>query len=113
LAGDSLLNVKFVAEKRLISKFFDEIAQDTGMIVFGVNDTMKALEMGAIEQILLFEDIDMYRYQIKHPVKGETKTFFLTSTQEKDPKWFRDNESGIDLDVQSKDQLAEWLCNNY
>jgi peptide chain release factor subunit 1 len=33
----------------LITKFFQEIDQDTGMIVFGVEDTMKALEMGAID----------------------------------------------------------------
>ena len=36
LASDALSNVKFVAEKKLISNFFEEIAQDTGMIVFGV-----------------------------------------------------------------------------
>jgi len=59
LAADALTNVKFVAEKKLISKFFEEIAQDTGMIVFGVHDTMKALEMGALETLLLFEDLDM------------------------------------------------------
>jgi peptide chain release factor subunit 1 len=34
-----------VQEKKLISKFFEEIAMDTGMIVFGVEDTMKALEL--------------------------------------------------------------------
>lgn len=45
LAEDALSNVKFVHEKKLISKFFQEIALDTGMIVFGVEDTMKALEL--------------------------------------------------------------------
>lgn len=49
LSGDALQNVKFVAEKKLVSKFFEEIALDTGMIVFGVEDTMRALELGAIE----------------------------------------------------------------
>jgi len=31
-----LTNVKFVQEKKVITKFFEEIALDTGMIVFGV-----------------------------------------------------------------------------
>jgi peptide chain release factor subunit 1 len=62
LASDALTNVKFVAEKKIISKFFEEIAQDTGMIRFGVHDTMRALEIGALETLLLFEDIDMIRY---------------------------------------------------
>ena len=48
LAADALTNVKFVQEKKIIGKFFEEIALDTGMIVFGVEDTMKALELGAL-----------------------------------------------------------------
>lgn len=81
IAADALTNVKFVSEKKLVSKFFEEIALDTGMIVFGVEDTMKALEMGAIETILLFEELEVNRYVIKNPVKGDTKTIFLNATQ--------------------------------
>lgn len=80
LAADALANVKFVAEKKIISKFFEEIAQDTGMIRFGVADTMRAMEMGALEKLLLFEDIDMMRYHLKNPIKGDTRTLYLTST---------------------------------
>jgi len=79
LSADALTNVKFVAEKKLISKFFEEIALDTGMIVFGVEDTMKAMEGGALETIMLYENLDITRYVIKNPVKGDTKTHFLNS----------------------------------
>jgi len=102
-----------VAEKKLISKFFEEIAQDTGMIVFGVEDTMRALEMGALETLMIYEDIQYNRYVIKNPIKGDTKTLFLNPTQEKDPKHFKDASSGMDLDTVSSDNMAEWLCNNY
>ena len=77
LAADALSNVKFVAEKKLVSKFFEEIALDTGMIVFGVEDSMKALEVGAIETLLLFENLDITRYVLKNPIKGDTKTLLL------------------------------------
>lgn len=77
LAGDALTNVKFVAEKKLVSKFFEEIALDSGMIVFGVEDSMKALEMGAVETLLLFENIEITRYVLKNPVKGDTKILLL------------------------------------
>ena len=83
----------------MIAKFFEEISLDTGMIVFGVNDTMKALEMSALEKIILYEDIEITRYVIKNPVKGDTKTFYLNKTQEQDPKYWKDAESGIDLEV--------------
>jgi len=113
LSGDTLTNVKFVAEKKLVSKFFEEIAMDSGMIVFGVEDSMKALEMGALETVMLFEELEITRYEIKNPVKGDTKILYLNPTQQKDTKYFKDQASGIDLDVLSEDNLAEWLCNNY
>jgi len=81
LSADALTNVKFVSEKKLVSKFFEEISLDTGMIVFGVQDTMKALELGAIETILLFEELEITRYVLKNPIKGDTKTLLLNPTQ--------------------------------
>jgi peptide chain release factor subunit 1 len=60
------------------------------MIVFGVEDTMKALEQGAIDIILLYENLEINRYVIKNPVKGDTKILLLNSNQEKDPKYFKD-----------------------
>lgn len=84
LAADALKNVKFVAEKKLVSKFFEEIALDTNMIVFGVEDTMKSLEMGALETVLLFEDLDITRFVIKNPIKGDTKILYLNPAQKND-----------------------------
>ena len=113
LASDALTNVKFVAEKKLVSKFFEEIALDTGKVVFGVEDTMKALEVGAIETMMLFEDLEITRYVVKHPIKGDTKVLLLNPAQEKNTKFFKDAESGKDFDIVEQDPLAEWICNNY
>ena len=41
LSADTLANVKFVQEKKLISTYFDELARDTGKYCFGVSDTLK------------------------------------------------------------------------
>ena len=41
LSADTLANVKFVQEKKLISGYFDELARDTGKFCYGVNDTLK------------------------------------------------------------------------
>ena len=49
--------MKFVQEKRLISKFFDEISQDTSKYVSGVGDTLQCLEMGAVETLIVWEDL--------------------------------------------------------
>ena len=83
------------------------------MIVFGVADTMKALEMSALEKVLLYDQIEHTRYIIKNPVNGETKTWYLTPAQESDPKYFKDSNSGIDLEVVESEALGYWLCVHY
>jgi peptide chain release factor subunit 1 len=87
---DALANVRFVEEKKLITKFFQDISLDTGMVVFGCSDTMKAIEMSAVEKVLLFDEIEHVRYVIKNPVTGDTKIWYLTAQQEEDPKYFKD-----------------------
>lgn len=87
-------NVKFVQEKKVIGKFFENIALDTGMIVFGVEDTMKAMEVGALEMMLLYENIEVNRYEIKNPATGQTNVYLLTPKQETDPKYFKDQATG-------------------
>ena len=52
LSAESLANVKFIQEKKLIGKYFDEISQDTGKYCFGVDDTLKVLEMGAVKTLI-------------------------------------------------------------
>ena len=60
------------------------------MVVFGVNDTMKAIEMSAVDKVLLYDEIEHVRYVIKNPISGETKIWYLNHTQEEDPKYFKD-----------------------
>ena len=54
-----MANVKFIQEKKLIGRYFDEISQDTGKYCFGVDDTLKALEMGAVETLICWENLDI------------------------------------------------------
>lgn len=53
-------------------KYFDEISQDTGKYCFGVDDTLKALEMGAVEILIVWENLDIMRYVLKnHQTDGK------------------------------------------
>lgn len=79
-SADALANVRFVEERKMISNFFEQISLDTGMIVFGVQDTMAALTMSAVDKVLLYEDIELTRFEIKNPVKGDTRTYYLNKT---------------------------------
>ena len=60
LAEELIGNVRLVEEKKLLSQFFDSIATATGDEVkycFGLGDTLQALDMGAVETLLLWDKL--------------------------------------------------------
>eukprot|EP00271_Cylindrocystis_brebissonii_P011706 TRINITY_DN29622_c0_g1_i1.p1 TRINITY_DN29622_c0_g1~~TRINITY_DN29622_c0_g1_i1.p1 ORF type:complete len:440 (+),score=92.64 TRINITY_DN29622_c0_g1_i1:292-1611(+) len=113
LSAEILANVKFIQEKRLIGKYFDEISQDTGKYVFGVVDTLKALEMGAVETLIVWENLDVNRYVLKNAVTGEEQIKHLSKEQEADPQHFVEQETKAELEVQDKTSLLEWFADGY
>eukprot|EP01132_Coremiostelium_polycephalum_P006671 gene6671-8253_t len=112
LSQEVLSNVKFIQEKKLIIQFFEAIAQDTGKICFGVADTMKALDLGAVQTLIVWENLDIIRYQFRLPT-GEEKVALLNPEQQKDPQHFKDKESGLDYEIVENVPLVEWFANNY
>jgi len=110
LAGETLRNTKFIQEKKLISRFFDEIAQDSGKVCYGIKESFYALENGAVNTLIIWENLDYHRVVL---VKGtEEKTLFLSQSQVEDTNNFKDEE-GNDLEVKDNDPLVDWIAENY
>lgn len=81
LAAESLANVKFVQEKKLIQRYFDEISQDTSKYCFGIDDTLKALELGAVETLIVWENLDITRYVLRNAAGGGFLPVIITIDQ--------------------------------
>jgi peptide chain release factor subunit 1 len=113
LSAETLSNVKFIQEMKLISKFFEEIAQDSGRYCFGVKDTLYALDMGAVETLIVWENLDVNRFVVKNTATGEEKILHLNKEQEKDQTNFHDQATGVELEVIEKMSLLEWFAENY
>jgi len=113
LSAEILSNVKFIQEKKLIGKYFEEISQDTGKYVFGVDDTLKTLEMGAVEILIVWENLDVNRYTLKNARSGEIIIKHLNKEREEEPSNFRDPATNAELEVQEKISLLEWFANEY
>lgn len=113
LSAEVLSNVKFIQEKKLIGRYFDEISQDTGKYCFGVVDTLKALEMGAVETLIVWENLDITRFVLKNHATDQDVVQHLNPDQEKDKANFVDKETGVELELIEKLPLLEWLANNY
>ncbi|RDX82136.1 Eukaryotic peptide chain release factor subunit 1-3, partial [Mucuna pruriens] len=107
LSAEILSNVKFIQEKRLIGKYFEEISQDTGKYVFGVDDTLKALDMGAVETLIVWENLDI------NSSTGEIVIKHLNKENESNQSNFRDAATSAELEVQEKMPLLEWFANEY
>jgi len=67
--------------------------------------------MGAVETLVVWENLEISRYQVKNPSTGEIKVLHLNKDQEKDASIFKEN--GVELEVIEKLQLLEWFANNY
>ncbi|KAL3834776.1 hypothetical protein ACJIZ3_009512 [Penstemon smallii] len=113
LSAEILSNVKFIQEKRLLGKFFEEISRDTFKYVFGVDDTLKVLEMGIVETLIVWENLDTTRYVLKNSSTGEVVLKHLNKNQEADETNFRDLLTNAELEVQEKLLLIEWFGSEY
>jgi peptide chain release factor subunit 1 len=114
LSAESLSNVKLIQEKKLLQKYFDEISQDTGKYCFMVNDTLHALELSAVETVIVWESLNVNRVIVKNPTTGEEKIYNLTLEQEKtNENLFKDPSTGTQLEIVDRIALVEWLANNY
>jgi len=112
LSSETLQNVKFVQEKKLISKYFEEISQDTGKFCFGIKDTLQALEMGAVQTLIVFENEPTMRYTVKNASTAEEKVLHLDKAGEANQSNFVASD-GAELETIEKMQLVEWFANNY
>jgi len=113
LSAEILQNVKFIQEKRLIASYFEEISQDTGKYVFGVADSLKALDAGAVDTLIVWENLDITMYTFKNPNTNVQKVVYLNKEQEKDAKHFHDPDTQIELEIVDKQPLIEWFAENY
>jgi len=113
LSSETLKNVKFVQEKKLITQFLDEVAQDTGKYCFGIKDTMQGLEMGAVQTVICWEALDVVRLVIRNPHTDVSTTHCLTPQDAKNEKLYRDPESNVELEVVENKLFVEWIVENY
>ncbi|KAG1457439.1 hypothetical protein G6F56_006602 [Rhizopus delemar] len=116
LSAESLSNVKFIQEKRLIGEYFSEISQDTGKYCFSVDDTLKALEMGAVETLIVWENLAANRY-ILRDASGKESVVYPNPEEEKSKSFMVDTSEDAspnsEMEVIECMPLLEWFTHKY
>ncbi len=64
-ASDILREHEAIKERKLIQEFFRHLVKDTGMVTYGEHEVRKALELGAVDTLLLSEGYDRVRVRAK------------------------------------------------
>lgn len=113
LASETLSNVKFIQEKKLINSYFDEISQDTGKVCYGIDDTLKALELGACETLIVYENLEITRWVLRPSDGGSDVILHTTKEQEANREPFLDKSTGQEMEVVEQQPFLEWLAEKY
>lgn len=69
----NIKSLKFVHEQNIIQQFFSRISKDTGLICFGLKNTLKALEEGIVKTLILWESIGIVVTNTENEIKYEIK----------------------------------------
>lgn len=117
LSSETLGNVKFIQEKKLIGKYFEEISQDTGRICYGIDDTLKALELGAVETLIVFENLEITRWTLKDATGAEV---IIHTTKQQEQSGNRDafmdkseGATGQEMELVNQESFLEWIAEHY
>lgn len=107
-----LTSIKFVQEKNLLSKFFENIATDSGLVVYGPKDTMKLLESGVIEKLVVSETFDYMRVKLISKTEPITESYTIVKPEEVNKK---DTfvENNVEMDIIDHEPLVDWIAENY
>jgi peptide chain release factor subunit 1 len=79
----------------------------------GENGFLSCLEMGAIETLIVWEDLAVERCVLLNSQTQEEHIHFFTQEQQADDKNMKDPETGVDLELTDKIPMMEWLANEY
>lgn len=102
-AADVLSNVTLVAEQKLLDQYLEKIALDDGKVVYGVQHTMQALEMSAVETLICWESIDIFRVCSFNKSTSSEEVLYLSPMK-------LQNHTGV---ISEKICLLDWLSDHY
>lgn len=111
MTTDVLKSVKIMHERKILGRFYDEIAKDTGKYVFGKKDTMNAFDNGLVSVIIIHDELAFNRLSLRKPITEELSVEIVPAKEAHNTKW--KNKDGEEFEVLENIPLTEWLLDNY
>ena len=109
LAAHALSDVKFVQEKQLLEKYFLVIATSPDKIAYGLDDTLAALEAGAIDQLIVYESLETIRWSFQPSDPQKPTIVVHTMSDDSDRTKFMDADTWQEMEIAKQMPLLEWF----
>jgi len=109
LSSETLSNLRLVKEKKLLDKYFHEIATDSGKYCFGIKQTIEALEQGSSEHLIIWEDCSLMRYTL---IDFNSKTHIHYIDKGKVVRVI-DELTGQIMEIKEAVEWVSWIAENY
>lgn len=98
-----LKHVTIMHHKKILSKFFETVAKN-GDVIFGWNETIDALENGAVDLMIVWEKLPV----IRHIIKIGSDTSIIYSQNKDTPPIIPPNSEIIESEF-----LVDWISEHY
>jgi peptide chain release factor subunit 1 len=107
-AKEVLSSVKLVQEKKILQEYFDHISKDTNEVCFGINNTIRCIEMGAVNKILIWEESPLLRYEVTNKENGYTEHHYLLPNQVNNAEFTNNPNYTF-----TESLFLDWITENY
>jgi len=111
-ASETRTDLKISKEKKLMKKFLKEVTKtDLGLAVYGEPQVRKALEMGAVDTLLLSENLRKYRVKLTCPTcdYSEIKTIKEDDLKEFEPPDCPKCKTPTQMEISNKTDIIDEL----
>jgi peptide chain release factor subunit 1 len=112
ICSSKFMELKFVKEKKILGFYFEELSKNSGKYIFGIEETLQALMIGAVEKLICWENLNAERL-IFYDSKNNSQ--FIKFTKENDFKEICSSEDFKlfpEYQLQKRESLIEWLVDN-
>jgi len=94
-AEDLLKNQQYVEVQKLLEELKYHLAKDDGLIIYGTNEIRKAMEMGAVDSLVIYESNDKELEKIAQEAENYGVKVFIVGDELPDAEWVKKTFNGI------------------
>ncbi|MFB6265508.1 MAG: peptide chain release factor aRF-1 [Candidatus Nanohaloarchaea archaeon] len=77
---DVIEESKAIREQQLVQEFLTNLKEENGLSTYGLEEVARALNMGAVDKVLISEDVDMY--EVRYECGGDEEVDYIEEGEE-------------------------------